>query len=90
MLERRPEQILRKAVLGMLRRTNLRHKYIEPRLKIYVGPEHPHTAQLPATVEPLPKHPTKRNASFHYGLGNHYAAPGSYQNKFTGVKKDVA
>merc|ERR1712071_653618 len=28
MLERKPTEILRKAVLGMLTRTNLRHKYI--------------------------------------------------------------
>mmetsp|Transcript_27375 Transcript_27375/g.49505 ORF Transcript_27375/g.49505 Transcript_27375/m.49505 type:complete len:181 (-) Transcript_27375:1611-2153(-) len=91
MLEKRPDQILRKAVLGMLRRTNLRHKYIEPRLKIYTGPDHPHTAQLPPTVQPLPRHPTKRNKDFHYGLGNHYAAPGSYQQKYnaTSGKKEV-
>ena len=88
MLERRPDQILRKAVLGMLRRTNLRHKYIEPRLKIYAGPEHPHTAQLPKDVESLPRHPTKRNGTFHYGL-NQYAAPGSYQNKFKPQKAEA-
>lgn len=83
MLERRPEQILRKAVLGMLRRTNLRHKYMEPRLKIYAGPTHPHTAQLPPHVEPLPRHPVKRNGTFGFGL-QQYAADGSYQDKFKG------
>lgn len=87
MLQRRPEQILRKAVLGMLRRNNLRHKYIEPRLKVYVGPHHPHAAQLPPHVQPLPPHPTKRTGTFHYGLGRHYAAPGSYQQKYNGEKK---
>jgi large subunit ribosomal protein L13 len=86
MLQRRPEQILRKAVLGMLRRTNLRHKYIEPRLKIYTGPTHPHPAQLPPHVEPLPRHPRNLNGTFHFGF-NHYATPGSYQDKFTPGKR---
>lgn len=83
MLERKPEMILWKAVMGMLRRTNLRHKYIEPRLKIYAGPTHPHTAQLPpAVVQPLPPHPVQRRGTFHFGLGDHYATPGSYQEIF--------
>jgi large subunit ribosomal protein L13 len=85
MLQRRPEQILRKAVLGMLRRTNLRHKYIEPRLKIYAGPTHPHPAQLPPHIEPLPRHPIRRNGTFHFGL-KYYATPGSYQETFSPSK----
>jgi hypothetical protein len=40
-------KILRKAILGMLSRTRLRHGYIQPRLKIYAGPKHPHSAQAP-------------------------------------------
>jgi len=78
MLERNPTKILRKAILGMLRRTKLRRSYIEPRLKIYSGSEHPHTAQLPTGVEPLPKHPRKRSGEFHFGL-NKYASDQSYQ-----------
>mmetsp|Transcript_9541 Transcript_9541/g.15894 ORF Transcript_9541/g.15894 Transcript_9541/m.15894 type:complete len:175 (+) Transcript_9541:115-639(+) len=78
MLVRRPEEILRKAIVGMLSRTNLRHGYIEPRLKIYAGPKHPHTAQLPEAVEPLPKHPRKKMGDFHFGLKN-YSDPNSYQ-----------
>lgn len=81
MLARRPEEILRKAIVGMLSRTNLRHGYIEPRLKIYAGPTHPHSAQLPESVEPLPKHPRKRTKDFHYGL-NLYSDPNSYQETF--------
>jgi large subunit ribosomal protein L13 len=86
MMERRPTEILRRAVLGMLKRTNLRHKYIEPRLKIYQGPEHPHTAQLPAAVEPLPRVPKKLRGTFHFGL-THYADPNSFlDGKAKGVK----
>jgi large subunit ribosomal protein L13 len=78
MLQRKPQEILKKAILGMLSRTTLRHSYIEPRLFIYAGPTHPHTAQLPENVEPLPKHPRKRNKDFHFGL-KQYSDPKSYQ-----------
>mmetsp|Transcript_11442 Transcript_11442/g.17227 ORF Transcript_11442/g.17227 Transcript_11442/m.17227 type:complete len:183 (-) Transcript_11442:154-702(-) len=89
MLEKAPDRILRKAILGMLSRTNLRHKYIEPRLKIYAGAEHPHTAQLPDGVEPLKKHPRSRTGNYHFGLGGilgqdgtgfSYASPGVSQD----------
>mmetsp|Transcript_38161 Transcript_38161/g.46554 ORF Transcript_38161/g.46554 Transcript_38161/m.46554 type:complete len:176 (+) Transcript_38161:221-748(+) len=77
MLERRPEEILRKAVLGMIYRNNLRHQCIEKRLKIYAGPEHPHKVQLPDGVEALPKHPRARRGDYHFGLlGGRYAAKG--------------
>lgn len=33
MLERKPEEVLKKAILGMLKRNNLRHQSIEPRLR---------------------------------------------------------
>jgi large subunit ribosomal protein L13 len=79
MLDKNPRQILRKAVLGMLKRTNLRHGYMEPRLKIYTGPTHPHTAQLPEGVAPLPQVPAAMNGQFHFGLNKHYADPQSYQ-----------
>jgi large subunit ribosomal protein L13 len=48
-LERRPTEVLRKAVKGMLPRNRLGRAQIG-KLKIYVGPEHPHEAQGP---EPL-------------------------------------
>jgi large subunit ribosomal protein L13 len=79
MLARKPEEILRKAVLGMLSRTKLRQTYMEPRLRIYTGPTHPHAAQLPLSVEPIPRHPRKNSDNFHFGL-NAYADPNSYQD----------
>merc|ERR1712071_58216 len=68
MLQRKPEEILRKAILGMIPRNNLGHKYIEPRLKIFVGPDHPHKGQLPENVVPLPRHSRKRTSDDHFGL----------------------
>ncbi len=73
MLEHKPEFILKKAILGMLYRNNLREGYIEPRLKIYTGPDHPHEVQLPNGVKTLPIHPRKRSGSFHFGLGDKYS-----------------
>ena len=77
MLEKNPTQILRKAIMGQLKRTNLRHQSLEPRLKIYLGPDHPHKAQLPDAVEPLPRVPKSRRGDFHFGL-KVYADPHSY------------
>src|SRR5919205_900181 len=45
-LQRRPTEVLRKAVKGMLPRNRLSRAQIT-KLKIYAGPEHPHTAQQP-------------------------------------------
>ena len=50
MLERRPEEVIRKAVKGMLPRNRLARKQLL-KLKIYPGPEHPHQAQKPAPME---------------------------------------
>ena len=49
-LERRPEEVLRKAVKGMLPRNRLAAAQLT-KLKIYAGPEHPHSAQNPVTIE---------------------------------------
>src|SRR5919109_1645597 len=49
-LERRPTEVLRKAVKGMLPRNKLASAQIT-KLKIYAGPEHPHAAQSPKTLE---------------------------------------
>ena len=46
MLEKKPTQVLRKAVLGMLPKNKLRKKWMA-RFKIYPGEEHPHKAQKP-------------------------------------------
>ncbi len=48
-LARRPEEVLRKAVRGMLPKNRLASAQLR-KLKIYAGPEHPHAAQNP---EPL-------------------------------------
>ena len=49
-LERRPTEVLRKAVRGMLPRNRLARKQLL-KLKIYAGPEHPHEAQAPTPLE---------------------------------------
>ena len=50
MLARKPTEILRKAVYGMMPKTRLARKQFK-KLKIYAGPEHPHAAQDPQTLE---------------------------------------
>jgi large subunit ribosomal protein L13 len=50
MLERKPTEILRKAVKGMMPRTRLGRRQTG-KLKIYAGPEHPHEAQNPQPYE---------------------------------------
>ena len=50
MLERRPTEILRRAVKGMMPKTRLARQQLR-KLKIYAGPEHPHAAQDPQTLE---------------------------------------
>jgi large subunit ribosomal protein L13 len=49
-LERRPTEVLRKAVKGMLPRNRLARQQLT-KLKIYAGPEHPHEAQAPKPFE---------------------------------------
>jgi large subunit ribosomal protein L13 len=50
MLEKRPEEVIRKAVKGMLPRNRLARQQLR-KLKVYAGPEHPHQAQKPETLE---------------------------------------
>ena len=49
-LARRPTEVLRKAVKGMLPRNRLARAQMR-KLKIYAGPEHPHEAQSPQEFE---------------------------------------
>jgi large subunit ribosomal protein L13 len=49
LLERRPEEVVRRAIKGMLPHTRLGAQQLR-KLKIYVGSDHPHQAQRP---EPL-------------------------------------
>jgi len=50
MLEKKPENVLRSAVWGMLPKNSLGRRQIK-KLKIYSGSEHPHEAQQPKQVE---------------------------------------
>jgi large subunit ribosomal protein L13 len=50
MLARRPEEVIRLAVKGMLPRNRLARKQLT-KLKIYAGPDHPHAAQKPQALE---------------------------------------
>ena len=50
MLERRPEEVIRLAVKGMLPRNRLARKQLT-KLKIYAGPQHPHQAQQPLPAD---------------------------------------
>ena len=50
MLERRPEEVIRSAVQGMLPRNRLGRQQLR-KLKVYAGPDHPHAAQQPQQME---------------------------------------
>ena len=50
MLEKKPEEVIRLAVRGMLPKNKLRDRRMK-RLKVYKGPEHPHKAQNPKPLE---------------------------------------
>ena len=50
LMQNRPERVIKIAVKGMLPKNRLGRKMIR-KLRVYAGPDHPHTAQL---VEPLP------------------------------------
>ncbi|MBK5219751.1 MAG: 50S ribosomal protein L13, partial [Thermoleophilia bacterium] len=52
MLERRPEEVIRKAVKGMLPRNRLARQQLT-KLKVYAGPDHPHAAQQPKPMETI-------------------------------------
>jgi large subunit ribosomal protein L13 len=50
MLDRRPEEVIRLAVKGMLPKNRLARKQLT-KLKVYAGAEHPHAAQQPVPME---------------------------------------
>ena len=72
-LDRRPAEVLRKAVKGMLPRNRLGRAQIM-KLKIYAGPAHPHEAQAPS-----------RSRSLHERAG---AVPGHRQAQDVGRPRD--
>jgi len=49
-LDRRPEEVIRTAVKGMIPRTRLGRAQLR-KLKVYAGTEHPHKAQNPRVLE---------------------------------------
>jgi large subunit ribosomal protein L13 len=49
-LERRPTEVIRKAVKGMLPKNRLARRQLT-KLKVYAGPDHPHEAQAPQPLE---------------------------------------
>jgi len=49
LLDSRPEEVLRKAVVGMLPKTPL-GRQLASKLKIYAGSDHPHAAQQPVVL----------------------------------------
>jgi len=50
LLEKKPERIIEKAVWGMLPKNKLGRAMIK-KLKVYKGPDHPHKAQAPETLQ---------------------------------------
>lgn len=50
MLAVKPENVIETAVKGMLPKNRLARQQMK-KLKVYAGPEHPHTAQQPKTLE---------------------------------------
>ena len=50
MLDRQPEEVIRKAVKGMLPRNRLARAQLR-KLTVYAGPDHPHAAQQPKPLE---------------------------------------
>lgn len=50
LMEKKPEELIRKAVKGMLPKNSLgRQMFLK--LKVYAGGEHPHSAQQPQTLK---------------------------------------
>jgi large subunit ribosomal protein L13 len=50
LLQKKPEEVIRKAVWGMLPKNSLGRQMLT-KLKVYPGKEHPHQAQQPKTIE---------------------------------------
>jgi large subunit ribosomal protein L13 len=50
LLQARPERLVEQAVRGMLPKNTIGRAQLR-KLKVYAGPEHPHVAQQPQTLE---------------------------------------
>lgn len=63
LFERRPERILELAVQRMMPKNKIGRHMLD-KLKLYVGPNHPHQAQQPIPLEPLSGRPTPSGAVY--------------------------
>jgi large subunit ribosomal protein L13 len=63
LFQRRPERILHLAVSRMMPKNKI-GRHMLSKLKLYVGPQHPHQAQAPIPLEPLSGRPTPAGAIF--------------------------
>ena len=50
LMQTRPDRVVEKAIVGMLPHNKL-SRQIQRKLKVYAGPDHPHTAQQPIPFE---------------------------------------
>ncbi len=50
LMQKQPDRVVEKAIVGMLPKNKL-GRQIQRKLKVYAGPEHPHTAQQPVPFE---------------------------------------
>jgi len=63
LFERRPERILELAIGRMMPKNKI-GRHMLAKLKLYVGPDHPHQAQCPIPLEPLSGRPAVAGAVF--------------------------
>lgn len=63
LFERRPERILELAIQRMMPKSKM-GRHMMDKLKLYVGPNHPHQAQVPIPLEPLSGRPAPAGAIF--------------------------
>jgi large subunit ribosomal protein L13 len=63
LFERRPERILELAVQRMMPKNKI-GRHMMAKLKLYVGPNHPHQAQCPVPLEACSGRPTPAGAVF--------------------------
>ena len=61
LLARRPEEVIRRAVRGMLPQNRLGERMIR-KLHVYAGPEHPHAAQKPSPRRRAPESGEEQSA----------------------------
>jgi len=63
LFERHPERILELAIQRMMPKNKIA-RHMMAKLKLYVGPNHPHQAQCPIPLEPFSGRPTPAGAIF--------------------------